>query len=257
MNMLLRDDGTPLGAIQRDVMSGPWSASIDALPEFGGRFCYRSWEKGRSRPEYLQNIVESAHGSVLHHSTVSFAISGVSRSLSLELLRHHAGADPSQESQRYVDAADVRFVVPPLILALSDEPGSEYLLAGFKDRCERALASYEDQQLVLRGLLEPTDKEAGQLAVKLGTMRKKRILEGARSHLPNCAETRLLWTMNLRAARHVCALRGGEGADLEIRRLAVVFTRILQQLAPHTFYDFEVYGAPDGFEAVRCLHPKV
>lgn len=249
MHHLLHND-TPLGVLHDDVVHDP-ARSIDALPEFGGRFCYRSWEKGRGRPEYLENIVESAHGSVLHHSTVSFAISGVSRSLSLELLRHHAGADPSQESQRYVDAKDVRFVVPPLMLALYEQWPE--LRNDFERECHSALDAYRSAQRVLERVL---GTDAGK-NIKLGTMLKKRCLEAARAHLPNCAETRLLWTMNMRAARHVCALRGGEGADLEIRRLAVVFSRILQQLAPHTFYDFEVYGAPDGFEAVRCLHPKV
>lgn len=246
----LLDRDTPLGFLHSDVTTLP-SRSLDALPEFGGRFCYRSWEKGRERPEYLANILEMGHGSVLHHSTVSFAISGVSRSLSLELLRHHAGADPSQESQRYVDAKNVRFVVPPLVLALQAQcPG---LLDDFERDCHSALDAYQSTQRVLERVLSAP---AGQ-NVKLGTMLKKRCLEAARAHLPNCAETRLLWTMNLRAARHVCALRGGETADLEIRRLACAFTRQLQRLAPHTFQDFEIYTAADGFEATRCQHEKV
>lgn len=250
MTELAYDGMTPLGTILSDV-DGNAVRSIDALPEFGGRFCYRSWDRGRSRPGYLKNIVESAHGSVLHHSTLSFAISGVSRSLSLELLRHHAGADPSQESQRFVDAKDVRFVVPPLIDAMAAQVPS--LLTNFERQCRSALDEYQSVQHTLEGLLG----RSSDLGGKLGTMAKKRVLEAARAHLPNCAETRLLWTMNLRAARHVCALRGSEGADLEIRRLAVVFTQLLQEYAPHTFYDFEIYTAPDGFEAVRCQHPKV
>ena len=102
-----------------------------------------------------------------------------------------------------------------------------------------------------------TTTDDNELGLKLATMRKKRILEAARSVLPNAAETRLTWTMNMRAARHVCALRGGEGADLEIRALAVVMTQILKDRAPVIFNDFEIYAADDGFEAVRCEKPKV
>ncbi|WP_066922991.1 FAD-dependent thymidylate synthase [Methylobacterium sp. CCH5-D2] len=251
---LLYND-TPIGILHDDISHSP-RESIDALPEFGGRFCYRSWEQGRARPDYLRNIVEMQHGSVLHHSTISFAISGVSRSLSLELLRHHAGADPSQESQRYVDAKDVRFVVPPLVAAIAGADDAESVLLEFQGECARALQAYATLQARLTCLTHPSTP-GGEIGRKLNTMRKKRILEAARAHLPNSAETRLLWTMNLRAARHVCALRGGEGADLEIRRLAVTFTRALKELAPLTFYDFEVYEAADGFEATRCLHPKV
>lgn len=249
MRELLWND-TPLGWLYQDVSHVP-AQSIDALPEFGGRFCYRSWERGRERPEYVQNILEMGHGSVLHHSTVSFAISGVSRSLSLELLRHHAGADPSQESQRYVDAKDVRFVVPPLMLALRAQ--CPQLLQDFEVGCSTAL---DDYQLAQRTLEKALGSYIGT-DIKLGTMTKKRCLEAARAYLPNSAETRLLFTTNLRALRYICMLRGGETADLEIRRLAVCFTRVAKQIAPLTFQDFEIYTAPDGFEATRCQHEKV
>lgn len=255
-----QDPTTPLGKIA-DVLYDD-KPHLDRVGEFGGRFCYRSFAKGRPADEYVRNIIEMEHGSVLEHATVNFAISGVSRSLTHELIRHRAGASPSQESQRFVDAGDIRFVVPPLLVAMCQKEidaglPSEDVLA-FAEDCDASLQSYKSWQTAFnRWIAERAENDADAAGVKLATMRKKRANEAARAILPNATETRLLWSMNLRAARHVCALRGSEHADLEIRRMAVEMTRQLKELAPMTFFDFEVYMGDDGFEAVRAAHPKV
>jgi thymidylate synthase ThyX len=60
----------------------------ELLIEFGGRACYRSWEPGLNpnvtrvrtdQREYFENILRSAHGSVLEHASYSFALRNVSR----------------------------------------------------------------------------------------------------------------------------------------------------------------------------------
>ena len=72
----------------------------ELLVEFGGRACYRSWEPGLNvnvtrvrsdRREYLENILRSAHGSVLEHANYTFALRNVSRVFTHELVRHRAG----------------------------------------------------------------------------------------------------------------------------------------------------------------------
>lgn len=251
---VLANDGTPLGILWADLVTGSEDVSLDALPEFAGRHCYRSFSKGRQRSDYIKNIIDMEHGSVLEHANISFAISGVSRSLTHELIRHRAGAAPSQESQRYVDAQDVNFVVPPLVASL-DCSAVNSVGRVFETSCLESLDNYKDLISYMEQLT--TSGDGSELGVKLATMRKKRILEAARSVLPNAAETRLTWTMNMRAARHVCALRGGEGADLEIRALAIAMLHKLKDRAPIIFNDFEIYEAEDGFEAVRCAKPKV
>lgn len=89
------------------------------VPEMAGRLCY---DFAKPRPggnkAYLNHIKEVGHGSVLEHVNWSFIITGVSRSLSHELVRHRAGWGFSQLSQRYVDSKDVAFVVP---VELQDE----------------------------------------------------------------------------------------------------------------------------------------
>jgi len=81
--------------------------------------------------------------------------------------------------------------------------------------------------------------------------------EAARGVLPNSTETKIVVTANARAWRTILELRAGEGADLEIRRLAVTILRVFQSEAPGFFSDFEIYTAEDRREAARTDHHKV
>jgi len=89
--------------------------AAEVLAEIAGRTCYMSFGKGRkSSREYLENILTSKHGSVLEHAVWCLLITGVSRALTHELVRHRAGFGYSRLSQRYGDGSEARFVVPPL-----------------------------------------------------------------------------------------------------------------------------------------------
>ncbi|NDH07117.1 thymidylate synthase (FAD), partial [bacterium] len=74
------------------------------LTEVAGRVCYMSFAKPRpgGNHAYLNHILEVGHGSVLEHAVWNFVFTGVSRSLTHELVRHRAGMGYSQLSQRYV-----------------------------------------------------------------------------------------------------------------------------------------------------------
>ena len=103
----------------------PWSTDADggqALVEFAGRACYQSWSKPNPRTatnaSYLKHIIDVGHFSVLEHASVSFYITGISRSCTHELIRHRHFSY-SQLSQRYVPENDAQVVVPP---GLEDDP---------------------------------------------------------------------------------------------------------------------------------------
>jgi len=64
-------------------------------------------------------------------------------------------------------------------------------------------------------------------------------------------------TANARAWRTMLELRSSEGAELEIRRMAIAALRLLQQEAPGFFSDFEIYVADDRREAARIGYHKV
>jgi thymidylate synthase (FAD) len=237
------DANSPLSRIINDLGDDP-----DRLVEFGGRHCYRSWESGRTRDEYIENLLEMQHGSVFEHSSISYAIQGVSRSLTHELVRHRPGVAISQESQRYVPANEINFVVPPLLLDLAHGDLMDSIIQDFSDDCLRALESYAD-------MLERIKKRFG-LAQESGetkeqTLQRKRALEAARSLLPNASETRLLWTVNLRSLRHVLLMRGGEPADLEIRRLAVHLFEVTRETpGSRVIADLRAYTGSFGVEVL-------
>lgn len=232
---------SPLHRLWSDVSD---EFAMERMIEFGGRHCYRSWEQGRDRFSYIRNIIDMQHGSVLEHASVNLAIQGVSRSLSHELVRHRVGVAISQESQRYVAADDIQFVVPPMVAYLSGGAFSNAdEIVNFARACER---SREDYKRLQESIVSEIQRKTPN--VKSLTMIKKRANEAARAHLPNASETRLLWSPNMRLLRHFLFLRGGEGADLEIRRLAVLLLDTAKARAPSIFSDMVTregeYGVP-------------
>ena len=220
------------------------STDGERLAEFAGRLCYMSQKNpaNRATRDYLDNIKKQGHGSVLEHANYTLLLEGVSRSLTHELVRHRAGFAYSQLSQRYVDESDASFVVPPAIL------GDPTLEAAWKAQMELALAAYVAmvEQLMVRH---------AWIADKVH--RRKMAREAARAVLPNATETKIVVTGNVRAWRTMLELRTSEGAEMEIRRCALMVLRVLRELAPGFFSDFEVYDAEDRREAARVEHHKV
>ncbi|CAB4195416.1 THY1 Predicted alternative thymidylate synthase [uncultured Caudovirales phage] len=232
-----------LYALLDNMKSGAVSAS-DGMVELCARFCYRAFRSGRPSAEHIYNLLESGHGSVLAHVQMTLAIQGVSRTLTHELVRHHVGVNPSQESQRYVDAEDLNFVVPPLLLwawkAISKDK-SGYAEQEWLTKQKLRVFAYVQEQEFLIETLSKNNPFGNTESLK------KRVNEAARCHLPGCSETRLTWTMNMRAARDILgnpSKRGGEGADLEIRRLALAMLEKFKGVAPLIFQDFEPVEMP-------------
>lgn len=257
-------EGTPLNNLLARVMGDEQGrfepgngrgGNGDDLAEFAGRQCYRSWGKGRSNREYIENVQAMGHGSVFEHASIVFQIAGVSRSLTHELIRHRVGTAYSQESQRYVDAKDIRFVVPPLLANAYDPEASESvawrLMMKFRDSCQRSLDDYIEIQPMLKELAEQSHAAAIAGNTKVATAAQKRANEAARSVLPNATETRLVFTVNLRQMYHVVLLRGGEPADLEIRRFVVALLDTARDYAPNFFRDVQLYYGADSIEALR------
>ena len=216
----------------------------ERLAEFAGRLCYMSQRNpaGRSTREYLENIKRQGHGSVLEHANYSLLLEGVSRSLTHELVRHRAGFAYSQLSQRYVDESDAHFVVPPAIV------GDAALEGTWRAQVESAHTAYVV-------LVDQLISRYGWVADKVH--RRKMAREAARGVLPNSTETKIVVTGNARAWRTMLELRSSEGAELEIRRMAIAVLRVLQQEAPGFFSDFDVYLAEDRREAARIGYHKV
>ena len=220
------------------------SSDGERLAEFAGRLCYMSQSNPAKRAtrDYLENIKRQGHGSVLEHANYSLLLEGVSRSLTHELVRHRAGFAYSQLSQRYVDESVADFVIPPAII------GDDAVESRWRTQMEDAQKTYV-------ALVEQLMERYSWVDDRVH--RRKMAREAARGVLPNSTETKIVATANVRAWRSMLELRGGEGAELEIRRLAVAIVHILKKEAPSFFSDFEVYEAPDRREAARSGFHKV
>lgn len=221
----------------------PWSTDTDggpALVEFAGRACYQSWSKPNPKTatnaSYLKHIIDVGHFSVLEHASVSFYITGISRSCAHELIRHRHFSY-SQLSQRYVPERDAQVVVPP---GLEDDLELQQILTAAADASRAAYAE-------LLAKLEAKFM-AAEPAEKLGVLRRKQARQAARAVLPNATETRIVVTGNYRAWRHFIAMRASEHADVEIRRLAIACLQQLADVAPAAFADFEIVTLADGTE---------
>lgn len=214
-----------------------WSTDADggqALAEFSGRCCYSSWSKPNPKTAtnagYLRHILEVGHLSVFEHGTVTFYLTGVSRSFTHELVRHRHFSY-SQLSQRYVPERDAAVVEPDVI---ADDPD---LHARFVAATDSAIAAYSD-------LVDALEAKIGTD----GTAAKKLARQAARSVLPNATETRIVVSGNYRAWRHFVAMRATEHADVEIRAVAIAILRELQRIAPNVFADFTITELADGSE---------
>jgi thymidylate synthase (FAD) len=263
----MQDNG--VGGYQPDAPSAG-----EQLVEVGGRLCYLSFRNPRpgGNAAYIEHILEVGHGSVLEHAVFTVILTGISRSLSHELVRHRAGLSPSQLSQRYVDSSDVSFVLPPAIPhVVASRPYQVWL-----EVCRVAQDSYEVLTAdllrdALRQRIAHMDLEDGldgatpatlaNLARRIdresGTVLLKQAREAARSVLPNCTETKVFLTGNVRAFRHVLEQRGSRFADQEFRRLAFKLLEVFRLAAPHIFGDYRIEKGPDGIEEIVTDHRKV
>jgi thymidylate synthase (FAD) len=217
----------------------------EILAEAAGRVCYMSYGKGRkTNAEYIENIIASHHGSVLEHVVWNFIVTGISRSLTHELIRHRAGWAYSQLSQRYVDESEARYVLPPLYR--EDE--------NLKKKWEEAVGSAHEAYVAL---VEATDAHVRETNPELkGTDRRKLVRQSARSVLPNACETKVFISANARALRHFVEMRGSAHADTEIRELAVEIAKTVKAESPNIFADVEIVQE-DNIETVRVTHSKV
>jgi thymidylate synthase (FAD) len=214
------------------------------LAEIAGRVCYMSFAKPRpgGNKTYLNHILEVGHGSVLEHAVWNFIFTGVSRSLTHELVRHRSGFGYSQLSQRYVDESVAEYVEPDVIA------GDPELHALWLDAVAHAHRAYVN---LVAKLSEKFQSEPDR------TLRRKLARQAARSVLPNATETKIFVSANARALRHFIEMRASRHAEVEIRKLAVKVLQIMQVEAPNLFSDYRLVPLDDGTLEAVTPHRKV
>jgi thymidylate synthase (FAD) len=153
--------------------------------------------------DLVRRVIDSGHGSTIEHIVFTFAITGVSRTLSHQLVRHRAGVAFDQQSQRYV-----KFKGAATMLPHSIAEGDPELRERYESQVDGALGLYGEM-----------------LATGVPG-------EDARFVFPNATRTNLVMTTNLRALIHMSGLRLCTMAQWEIRRLFQLIRHEIFSVSP-------------------------
>lgn len=200
----------------------------EKLTEVAGKTCYLSFSpdlnknltrvrENRNRDYIQEGLIKVNHGSVLEHSSVTFAITGVSRIFTHELVRHRAGCAYSQESGRYVRRDEIEAYQPNCLT--------------------------EDELLYLNNALQSIEVMYQNLETKVfsrvgddfGT--KKKVTSAIRRMLPNGQGNTIIFTANHRALRHIINLRTNPYAEEEIIFVFNKIKAIVKERYPNIYED--------------------
>lgn len=152
----------------------------------------------------LATVIAKGHHSVLEHANFTFSISGVSRVLTHQLVRHRM-ASYSQLSQQRADASELGFVVPPEV---RKDPN---VVKKYLDLISQCQELYTD--MLAKGL-------------SLGS---------ARYILPSAFTSRIIVTINARSLFNLLALRMCAAEEWEFRQVGTLMYKELMRVAPGIF----------------------
>ena len=173
--------------------------------------------------DYLRRtLFEQKHWSIAEHASATFYITGVSRALTHELIRHRH-LSYSQLSQRFVDESDGNIVLPPAVreaIRLARENGDHLPMEDSLLDADVAQGhAYEAIVFTLEDMGYP----------------RKQAREAARAVLPNMQETRIVVSGNMRAWHEVVERLTAPDADAEIREGMGMVRDKLHEVAPNIF----------------------
>lgn len=182
--------------------------NAEELIENAARTCYQSNDKAKGETgNLIRRLVKSGHHSVLEHAYATFRITGCSRAMTHQLVRHRLMAI-SQQSQRYVKEDWFDYVVPPSIVEMGDKAISD-----FRRQMEEIQIMYNYWKS--QGLKN----------------------EDARFVLPNACCSEIVISANFREFRHIFEVRCSKHAQWEIRFAAMAMLVVLNNFAPTVFED--------------------
>jgi thymidylate synthase (FAD) len=231
--------------------------------------CYKSFEpslnpnvtKVRSDwTEYLDNVLKSRHGSVCEHATYSFAIENVSRVFTGEMNRHRAGVAVSEASMRFIRYDDIPSWLPTSISTTEEEEILHHQVTTYDpvhstyDRAHFELIrkKMRSQSIFARAYKQAEENYSAlmdiwkdELAPDAKFKGKKHVTSMMRRIVPMGVATGGVWTLNIRALRHIMALRASEAAEEEILHVWSRAGAEMIKQEPMLLADFS--QTPEGF----------
>lgn len=209
-----------------------WTPSPELLVAAAARLCYRDVSAvnlmqdltAEDVDHLLDVVLSSGHLSVVEHVSFCFAVDGVSRVLTHQLVRHRVGVAFSQQSQRFVNVRDAGYIVPRSVSMRAE------LDERFRAVADAAIAAYRD--LVDAGVPN----------------------EDARFVLPQAIATRLVMSVNLRELIHMYRLDACLRSQWEMRHLVNLMKREIRRVSPRLAHELKIKCFAQGYcdETVMC-----
>ena len=172
--------------------------------------------EAKDQSRFVKKLMKMGHMSPIEHASFTFAIEGISRACSHQLVRHRL-ASYSQQSQRYVsekgEGEIFEYIIPP------------------------SIAQDKEATIAFEKLMVEAQKTYNFLVNRLNEMGIEGELanQDARFVLPNSAETKIIVTMNARELLHFFNQRCCNRAQWEIRQMAEEMLKLVKGLAPTIF----------------------
>lgn len=197
--------------------------------------------------KFINMLSDLGHESPIEHVSFTFAVEGVSRALTHQLVRHRI-ASYSQQSQRYVKLEQFQYIIPENI---KDVPEAR----------EIYIRAMEEDQKTYNTLVELLTKkhikrliDEGYDEAKARKMAEKMSIEDGRYVFPNACETKIVFTMNARSLMNFFKHRCCNRAQWEIRHMANEMLREVKEVAPALFKNAgpECLNAPCPEGAMSC-----
>ena len=162
---------------------------------------------------FVDKLMKMGHMSPIEHASFTFAVEGISRACSHQLVRHRL-ASYSQQSQRYV----------------SEEAGFDYVIP-------QTIKADAELEKYFTEFMAKAQKAYNQIVKKLNKkgIKGEAANQDARFVLPNAAETKIMITMNARELLHFFRQRCCNRAQWEIRAMATEMLKLVSGIAPTVF----------------------
>lgn len=203
--------------------------------------------------KFISHLSSIGHESPIEHISFTFAVEGISRTCTHQLVRHRI-ASYSQQSQRYVKLEQFEYIIPPQIQ--ENEKAKELFIKAM-EYDQKAYNQIVDE------LIQDNIKfylDQGYDEKKAKSMAEKKSIEDARYVFPNACETKIVITMNARTLLNFFEHRICERAQWEIKEMAYLMLEKVKEVAPNIFSNsgpscVSKNKCKEG--VMSCRHPEI
>lgn len=174
--------------------------------------------------KFVNMLASIGHESPLEHVSFTFALEGLTRTTSHQIVRHRI-ASFSQQSQRYVNMNErFRYVVPPIVKVMGEQ---------FEEEWDKDMEVYHNTYVKWQNKIQSFVEETNYPTY--GMSSEKVANENARDALPGCSETKMIFTMNGRSLLNFLKHRECNRAQQPIVMIAKSMREQLIEVAPALF----------------------